>query len=43
MPASHSEWLVRRLPNDELWFRPRDGHISVLDTVPVALDWLRAR
>jgi pimeloyl-ACP methyl ester carboxylesterase len=43
IPASHSEWLVRRLPAAELWFRPRDGHISVLHAVPVALDWLRAR
>ena len=43
IPVSHSDWLVRRLPAAELWFRPRDGHISVLHAVPVALDWLRAR
>ncbi len=41
IPASHSDWLVRRLPAAELWFRPHDGHISVLHAVPVALDWLR--
>ena len=41
IPVSHSEWLVRRLPSAELWLRPRDGHISVLHAVPVALDWLR--
>jgi pimeloyl-ACP methyl ester carboxylesterase len=41
IPASHSDWLVRRLPEVELWFRPHDGHISVLHAVPVALDWLR--
>jgi pimeloyl-ACP methyl ester carboxylesterase len=43
IPASHSDWLVRRLPAAELWFRPRDGHISVLHAVPVALDWLLAQ
>jgi len=42
IPVSHSEWLVRRLPSAEFWLRPRDGHISVLHAVPVALDWLRA-
>jgi pimeloyl-ACP methyl ester carboxylesterase len=41
IPASHSHWLVRRLPAAEFWFRPHDGHISVLHAVPVALDWLR--
>ena len=41
IPASHSNWLVRRLLAAELWFRPHDGHISVLQAVPVALDWLR--
>jgi pimeloyl-ACP methyl ester carboxylesterase len=41
IPASHSDWLVRRLLAAELWFRPHDGHISVLQAVPVALDWLR--
>ena len=43
IPASHSDWLVHRLPAAELWFRPHDGHISVLHAVPVALDGLRAR
>jgi pimeloyl-ACP methyl ester carboxylesterase len=43
IPASHSEWLVRQLPSVELWLRPRDGHISVLHAVPVALDWLLDR
>ena len=42
IPVSHSEWLVWRLPAAELWLRPRDGHISVLHAVPVALDWLIA-
>jgi pimeloyl-ACP methyl ester carboxylesterase len=43
VPRSHAEWLLRTCPSAELWLRPRDGHISVLDAVPVALDWLRAR
>ncbi|GAA1031915.1 MULTISPECIES: alpha/beta fold hydrolase [Amycolatopsis] len=41
VPVSHSEWLVRNLPEAELWFRPRDGHISVLNALPTALDWVR--
>jgi pimeloyl-ACP methyl ester carboxylesterase len=43
VPPSHAEWLLRTCPSAELWLRPRDGHISVLDAVPVAMDWLRAR
>ncbi|SEP19065.1 alpha/beta fold hydrolase [Amycolatopsis saalfeldensis] len=42
IPASHAESLLRGLPNAELWLRPRDGHISILETVPVTLDWLLA-
>ena len=41
VPLSHSEWLLRNLPAAELWLRPRDGHISVLNALPTALDWLR--
>ncbi|MFD2465776.1 alpha/beta fold hydrolase [Amycolatopsis silviterrae] len=41
VPASHSQWLLRNLPDAELWLRPRDGHISVLNALPTALDWLR--
>ena len=43
VPPSHAEWLLRTCPSAELWLRPRDGHISVLDAVPVAMDWLLAR
>ena len=43
IPPSHGEWLARRIPGAELWLRPADGHISVLDAVPDALDWLLAR
>ena len=43
IPFTHSEWLLDQLPRAELWVRPRDGHISVLEAVPVALDWLLDR
>jgi hypothetical protein len=33
---------VQFVPRPELWLRPRDGHVSVLDACPVALDWLKA-
>jgi pimeloyl-ACP methyl ester carboxylesterase len=42
IPPSHAEWMLRRCPRAELWLRPRDGHISILDACPVAMDWLRA-
>jgi pimeloyl-ACP methyl ester carboxylesterase len=42
VPASHAEWLVHALEDAELWLRPRDGHISILETAPVAFDWLLA-
>lgn len=41
VPASHGDWLLRHVPSVELWLRPRDGHVSVLNAVPVAMDWLR--
>jgi pimeloyl-ACP methyl ester carboxylesterase len=40
VPPAHADWLVRNLPLAELWLRPRDGHVSVLDSSPVAMDWL---
>jgi pimeloyl-ACP methyl ester carboxylesterase len=39
-PRTHAEQLARTLPQSELWFRPDDGHISVLDGCGQALDWL---
>ena len=42
IPPSHAEWLLRHTPRSELWLRPRDGHVSILDACPVAMDWLRA-
>jgi pimeloyl-ACP methyl ester carboxylesterase len=42
VPSAHSEWLLRHLSQTELWLRPHDGHISILDSCPLAMDWLRA-
>ena len=41
VPVSHSGWLARRCPSAELWKRPEDGHISVLDSGAAAMEWLR--
>jgi len=43
VPPAHADWLLRHLPMAELWLRSRDGHISVLDACPVAMDWLLER
>jgi len=43
IPASHAQWLLGDLETAELWLRPRDGHVSVLHAVPVAMDWLLAQ
>jgi pimeloyl-ACP methyl ester carboxylesterase len=40
VPPAHADHQLRGLPLGELWVRPRDGHVAVLDAVPVALDWL---
>jgi pimeloyl-ACP methyl ester carboxylesterase len=42
VPPTHADWLVRTCPSAELWLRPRDGHVSILDASAVAMDWLRA-
>jgi pimeloyl-ACP methyl ester carboxylesterase len=42
VPPAHAYWMARHVARPELWLRPRDGHVSVLDAVPVAMDWLRA-
>ncbi len=42
VPRSHADSLLREIPAAELWLRPRDGHVSVLGAVPVAMDWLAA-
>lgn len=42
VPPAHGEWLLHHCPRSELWFRADDGHISILDACPPAMDWLRA-
>ena len=41
VPPAHATWLVQNTSEAELWLRPRDGHIAVLDACAVAMDWLR--
>ncbi|GAA0946034.1 alpha/beta hydrolase [Pseudonocardia zijingensis] len=40
VPPAHALQLAHELPQSELWFRPDDGHISVLDACAGAMDWL---
>ncbi len=40
VPPSHGRWLADRIPGAELWLRPGDGHLTVLDCGPDALAWL---
>jgi len=42
VPPAHADWVARHVARPEVWLRPRDGHVSVLGAVPVAMDWLRA-
>ena len=42
VPPAHAEWVARHVPRPEVWLRPRDGHVSALDAIPVAMDWLSA-
>jgi pimeloyl-ACP methyl ester carboxylesterase len=41
VPSSHATWLAQRCPTAELWLRPDDGHVSILNSSVMALDWLR--
>jgi hypothetical protein len=34
-------WLAGRCRSAELWLRPDEGHISVLNSGVMALGWLR--
>ncbi len=43
VPSSHSRWLADRCPAAELWLRPEDGHLSVLNSAEAALDRLCER
>ena len=42
IPAAHANWLLTHLHDPELWLRPRDGHLAILDACPLAMDWLGA-
>jgi pimeloyl-ACP methyl ester carboxylesterase len=42
VPPSHVDRLMQLVSTAEFWLRPRDGHVSILDACPVAMDWLRA-
>jgi len=39
--SSHGTWLAQRCRTAELWLRPDDGHVSILNSSVMALDWLR--
>ena len=41
VPSSHATWLAQRCRTAELWVRPGDGHVSILNSSVMALDWLR--
>jgi hypothetical protein len=41
VPSSHGTWLARHTRRAELWLRPDDGHVSVLDSGATAMAWLR--
>lgn len=43
VPAAHGEWLARHCRAAELWLRPDDGHISVLNYAASSLVWLRGQ
>jgi pimeloyl-ACP methyl ester carboxylesterase len=42
IPRQHGEWLARHVPGAELWLRAGQGHVSILDALPAALDRLLA-
>jgi pimeloyl-ACP methyl ester carboxylesterase len=42
VPPAHANWLMRHCPKPELWLRPHDGHVSILEACPLAMDWLKA-
>jgi pimeloyl-ACP methyl ester carboxylesterase len=43
VPCGHGEWLAANCPAAELLLSPGAGHITVLDSAPAALRWLRDR
>jgi pimeloyl-ACP methyl ester carboxylesterase len=43
VPSSHAEWLAAHCPGAQLRLVPGEGHVSVLNSAPEALEWLRDR
>ena len=43
VPSAHGKWLAAHCPTAELRLAPGAGHITVLDSAPAALEWLRDR
>lgn len=43
VPPGHAALQLERLRRGELWLRPREGHVSVLTGLGVALDWAVSR
>ncbi|MFJ8893300.1 alpha/beta fold hydrolase [Leifsonia sp. NPDC102414] len=41
VPVAHAHALLDRIPNADLLLRQRDGHVSALAALPLALVWLR--
>ncbi|WP_086824472.1 alpha/beta fold hydrolase [Allokutzneria sp. NRRL B-24872] len=42
VPPAHADLLARELPGAELWARPGEGHVSVLNACSAATAWLLA-
>jgi pimeloyl-ACP methyl ester carboxylesterase len=42
VPPAHAHRLMRLCRNPELWRRPHDGHVSILNACPLTMDWLEA-
>jgi pimeloyl-ACP methyl ester carboxylesterase len=43
VPCSHGQWLAAHCPTAEFRLASDAGHITVLDSAPAALEWLRDR
>ena len=43
VPAAHGEWLAQHCRWAELWQRPDDGHLSVMNYAASSLVWLRGQ
>jgi pimeloyl-ACP methyl ester carboxylesterase len=43
VPSAHGQWLAEHCPTAELRLAPGAGHITVLDSAPAALEWLRTQ